>query len=307
MPYTFKFHFLGLCAFVPSEPIEIDTFPEVIDHLTVLVPSLLYPRQLSDTIMLPHYPSLQYQVNQRLSGDKPVRLVVPKDGATVPEDMGLCFLEGEDLTVSAESSDTGKLHLVNGHVGGGATAPVPGKNDHSVFWMAHMEHAATGAGTLAPGLVPPAKPSKKILLGRVLLESGTLTTAETVEAVTEFDQGSSYKQQIAKQLTWQLTGVKGPVTITFTGFQGEGGTKLVLQPKDDQVLVEVTLRNLEIDAFMKEFQGGPKRQRGSDFEIYYGLADEPPARTPAPVFPKPPHDGVHELCPPGLFRHVAIS
>ncbi len=307
MPYTFKFHFLGLCAFVPSEPIDVEPFREKIDYLTVLVPDLLQPRKLSDTMMLPHYPSLQYQVNQRQEGsDKPERLVIPKSGGEAPEDMGLCFLKGEDLAVDAQSADTGGLSLMNGHSGGDATAPVPGRNERSVFWLAHLEHAVAGAGTLRPKLLPPEPPIGNFLRGRLQLKAGALTTAATVGAVTAFDQGSSYNQQIAKQLTWQLTDVRGPVTITFAAFRDGGGTKLVLRPKDDQGLVEVTLRNLEIDAFMDEFQG-PLRRRGSDFEIYYSLANELPETRPAPVFPTPPTDSVHELCPPGLFRHVATS
>jgi hypothetical protein len=294
--------FAGLCAFVPSEPIDGDggSFPDAIDSLTVLIPNLLTPVPLSDKNLTPHYPSLEYARERRQRGStKSEELLQP----TPDGDEGLCFLAGEEITIRAQSGEpAGKLKLVNGLAGGDTTSSMPA-NQHSVFWMAKMSKAATDAGMVRPGLLPPAIPDKQDLLGRLTLSRGTLSSNTLVPGVAAFDHGSTYQQQIAKQMVWELTDITGPVEIVFRAFGGATETKLVLAPPNSMLGFEVTLRNLEIDAFLPEFQE-PRGRRATDFEVYYGLANGFGGKPrPVPVLQKqPPQDSVHELCPPTLFR-----
>jgi hypothetical protein len=87
--------------------------------------------------------------------------------------------------------------------------------------------------------------------------------------------------------------------------QGSSRKKLVLAPHGNDKSVPLTLRNLEIEAFIGKYQDGRGR-RGKDFEIHYGLSKASGGRHPVPVLPQDPepHDSVHELCPPTLFQKV---
>ena len=104
-----------------------------------------------------------------------------------------------------------------------------------------------------------------------------------------------------------MRGVTEAVEIDFSFINPNEGkpSKLVLAPRENDKSVLLTLRNLEIEAFIEKYQDGRGR-RGKDFEIHYGLSKASGGRHPVPVLPQDPpiQDSVHELCPPALFQKV---
>jgi hypothetical protein len=300
MGYTFRIVFSGLCAFVPDRSFDANPGPS---SITVLLPNLLTPIPLSNKILTPHYPTLEFDLAQRQPGStKKVPLVRP-DSDTAQGDKGLCFLLGEDLKINAQSQGAAELHLVNGHNGGDATEANNGDRN-SVWWMAKLDKAATGAGLARRAMQPPGAPNSSEIISRLQLSRGVLSSWELVSGVCKFDRHSTYKQQIAREVAWELRGVTGPVEIDFTSFGVNPKTdKLILEPPAGPGGVQVEIRNLEIDAFLFPEYDPQRGTRATDFEVYYRMCSGfSGPNLPAPVLSAPPPpDSVHELCPPVAF------
>lgn len=298
MDYTFRIVFSGLCAFVPDRSFDANPGPS---SITVLLPNLLNPFPLSNKILTPHYPTLAYDLAQRKPESTKEAPLVWKEEKQ--PDKGLCFLLGEDLKINAQSQGADQLHLVNGHNGGDAIK-ANGADETSVWWMAKLDKAASGAGLAKLAMQPPRIPNPTDIISRLQLSRGVLSSWELVDGVCKFDHQSTYEQQIAREVAWELRGVTGPVEIDFTGFGvNPKTTTLILEPPAGSTEVTVEIRNLEIDAFLFPEYDLQRGTRATDFEVYYRMCSGfSGPNLPAPVLSAPPlPDSVHELCPPVAF------
>jgi hypothetical protein len=297
MSYTFRIVFAGLCAFVPDRSFDANPGPS---SVTVLLPNLLTPFPLSNKILTPHYPTLEFNLAHRQPGSREPTLVRPNQALG---DKGLCFLLWEELKISAQSlGAAAQIHLVNGHNASDATRATSA-DEHSVWWMAKMDKAAHGAGLVRRDLQPPRTPKRSEIVTRLKLSGGVLSSWELVGDVCTFEPQSTYKQEIAREIAWELNGITGPVEIACSSFGVNPGTsKLILEPPAGTG-VEIVIRNLEIDAFLFPEYQLERGTRASDFEVYYKLCSGfNGAALPVPVLPTaPPPDSVHELCPPVAF------
>jgi hypothetical protein len=299
MSYLFQMYFRGLCAFVPSEPIDKKPYPQHVDSITVLVPNLLISKDLRKRqVMSSHYPCIAFDMDQRQKGStREPDFIIPGKPST-----GLCFLNGEDLSFPGlPPGGNPGLDLKN------QPASDPEREKESLFWLAKMERAKKGAGVLRKGLVRPSKPKREEILGRLVMDRGIFKSSYLTSQIATFDDYSTYRQVIAWELLWEVPGVTGVVEIDFSFIDPAQGrsTKLLLAPGKKDEGVDLTLRNLEIEAFIAKYQGS-RGKRGKDFEIHYGLSKASRGRHPVPVLPTSPSppDSVHELCPPTLFQRV---
>ena len=190
-PYKFQMRFRGLCAIVPSKPIDKEPFPQPVDFITILVPNLLVSRRLrKHQIMASHYPCVEFRKNQRqeqISTRAPDFIVPWK--APRP---AFAF-STERISSSPAWGHRAGLDLDNRPP---ADPTNPDSEKQSLFWLAKMEKAKKGAGVLKKGLVRPDKPKREEILGRLVMDRGSFKVTKRTDVAT-FDDFSTYSQIIA--------------------------------------------------------------------------------------------------------------
>ena len=189
-PYKFQMRFRGLCAIVPSKPIDKEPFPQHVDFITILVPNLLVSKtpQASD-----HGIALSMRRIQKKSASEQISTRAPDFRAPRKAPRPAFAFSTERISSSPAWGHRAGLDLDNRPP---ADPTNPDSEKQSLFWLAKMEKAKKGAGVLKKGLVRPDKPKREEILGRLVMDRGSFKVTKRTDVAT-FDDFSTYSQIIA--------------------------------------------------------------------------------------------------------------
>ncbi len=271
MPFTFRMTLSGLMVVVPDRPFESAFGPA--GSVTVLLPNLLRPHPLENgdkAILDPHLPFLEFPLAARQSAStRAADLLNPA------RNTGLCKLLGEEIEILAVPGLPVGFTLDTRE----PADPNQANPDEqkSLFWLATMEQAAPGRGTLKPGLLDSELGEKKDIVARMRVERGRFRTFALSTELCRFEPKgpAGFERRVAISLALEIEGVPSHVALSMKK-TGEEPEVLVLAGKDGEV-VELNLMNSEIEDVMNPQPAGqvdldPDRPV-ADFEVFYDLAD----------------------------------
>ena len=274
MPYTLRIVFSGLCCFVPDKPFDSR---DPIEKVTVLLRNLFKPILLSNgEVMSVHIPRIEVNPkNHRPSSTR--RIDFSQDPGTNLERYH-CVLRFEDVEFAPGGVLAAGGPTVNVHPPGNPDEPTP-EELRSLHWLSDLQDSV-GAGvrinsTLLDDIVPDQFPPP-VVAGRIHINSGTLETDQFQDGFWHFDPAADPKR-LARSIVLQFDGVEGDSEIHFRRFLGARTTKIIFGPvtQDPKEIVEVEVRNAEIDRFI-EFLGDQRIVLVDyDYEGYFDLLTLP--------------------------------
>jgi hypothetical protein len=288
--------FSGLIALVPSEDGK---------QLDVLLLNVDHAYHLSDGTSLAHHTPVVLVRSGNCTGQCTTqdldlaRIVFPDKSDAVALDSlayavsggGAWTLSGSELTVrksSANAADLPALVLTNGT---GGTLPIPTTSAEraDLKWVANLKQIAPGGFTLNPAVLG-ANPPAGLIAGRFRLRSGNVFTYSLARIGTNVTpvsykrldgEGSTspYSQAVATWVAADIAVSGDDIQLVEEKFDGSTGRSMTLSP-DAEGKIEIAMLNLPPYA---PSTTAATPEAGKHFEIYYGLAQTPPANEARPV------------------------
>lgn len=304
MPFTFRMTLSGLMVVVPDRPFASAFGPA--GSVTILLPNLLRPHPLENgdrASLDPHLPFLEFPLaaSQAATTREP-------DLLNPARKTGLCKLVGEEIEILPVPGlpvgftlDTRSPANVN--------QPTLAERE-SLFWLATMEQATPGRGTLKAGLLNSELGETKEIVARARIDRGRLSTLALSLDPCRFepDGPRNFQRRIAISLVLEIPGVPSHVRLSMKKADREAEV-LVLAGKDGET-VELHLMNSEIEDVMNPRPAvqlpleEPLRPI-ADFEVFYDLAAgfrarnrNEPRRFLQQIREGTPQNPPHALCSP---------
>ena len=300
----------GLCVFAFDQPLK--GRGKLPTQATLLLQRLIRARELAhvtngvNEILDQHFPMLEFDPEDR---DTAVSTRGP-DFLFAPEAQGkmqkaVCTLFGDDLTIliDGQPMKPNALQLTRDQPADQNASNLTGANKDTLWWMATLEDAFPGHGTVDPIFTRnPPGPNQKIL-ARVVLSEGTLKTLDlSDEACTFVSPGSAtFNQRIATSFVLEIPFGK-TVEISMSRPNGSRieNRRLVFSPAAGKDL-QIAIRNMEVDQAIGVPHDYSSRAT-ADFEVYAELLPAGVVRglkpVPLPVGPGGTSGAGNSRCPP---------
>lgn len=284
---TFKLMISGLCIFAFDRPLpKGQPNGQKPTSATLLLQRLTQSRQLTHMlssskhdVLDQHFPLLAFDADDldpKASDRGPDFLGVPVNGKMTK---GVCLLFGDDLTISIDGRpmQQNALALSVDRPSDPFAPQVTDANLSTLWWMATLEDAFPGNGTINPIFIKSKPGPNQPILSRLQLGEGTLMTAAlTDDPCTFLPPGSqSFNQRIATSFVLEIPFQK-TVEIGLERPKGTGvdPRKIVFAPPAGKDLV-IDIKNMEVNQLIGFDMAYGIPQATADFEVYADLLQNP--------------------------------
>ena len=284
MPYTLRIIFSGLCAFAADRRLDSTDAPPT--RATVLLRDLRQGLTIGDIDVEPHFARIEV----------PLVNVRAETSDRITENTGLIA-----------SSDFAKedLEIILPAVPRGVTGDAPvrfstAEDESSIAFMPTIEEVSGQAMRVKSALLGPLTAEEPLLVGRVALARGTLSTHQLqigtwgiVPIGTEVSESTAGARRLARSIALAIPDLTGDVELRFKPFGGGEGSRVVIGPPPEapNEVVVFDLKHLERPELAPQPQPVTPPARDLDFAIYFDLlepfTDELPRVIPHLLSPEP--------------------
>jgi hypothetical protein len=273
----------------------------------LLLPNLVRSRlvgQNQNQVLESHFPMLEFDLAD-LDPTSPRKA----DLSRQESGRGACLLLGESVTFALETPGVQPTSFAfpTSNPSAGQLTATDADGD-SLAWLARLSRAAPNRRVdpiLIDGIFDASVQSR--IISRIKLPKGRLRVSGRSKAVCRFeptvDGDQPYRQQIATELALEIDNVEGPVAILTTNASTGAGRTVVLRPGRRREVLEIRLRNSELDDFLAvPLALAPAEV--SDFDVFYDLvvpANGLRRRSPVQEIEGGPSVRNPSLCPPTVL------
>lgn len=268
MPYTLRIIFSGLCAFAADRRLDSTEAPPT--RATVLLRDLREGLRLGDIDIEPHFARIEIPLVN-------VRTETSDRSTTHTGTIASSDFVQEDLEIILPDA-----RGVTGDPPEGTVSFSTSADESSIAFMPTIEEVSGQAMRVRSALLGPLTAEEPLLVGRVALMRGTLSTHQLqlgtwgiVPIGTEVSESTPGGRRLARSIALEIRELTGDVELRFKPFGGGEGNRLVVGPPPEapnQVVV-FDLKNLERPELAPQPQPVTPPARDLDFAIYFDLLE----------------------------------
>jgi hypothetical protein len=274
----------GLCVFAFDRPLPKGKGKEP-TSVTLLLQRLTQSRQLDNVVNFKHevldqhFPLLAFDADDRdpESTRGPDFLGVPDPTGKMTK--GVCLLFGDDLEILIDGKPMrpNALTLASNPPSNPNAPRLAGQNKETLWWMATLEDAFPGRGTINPVFITNAPGPNQAILARVQLSEGQLKTLDLTDDSCMFlpPGSAAFNQRIARSFALDIPFEK-KVEIMMKRPNGTqmDTRRMIFSPKAGKDLL-IDIKNMEVNELIGFDMAYGTPRATADFEIYAELLLNP--------------------------------